>query len=266
MRHRIVLWALAAASVLPASADDKWEFGVAGGDDDSSTPNSLVHGRAQAHDLEGPASPPDEDWFRIPVRARQSYEVRASGSTVVFSIPGGPVCQAGFCATLARVNAGGTILQQPVNGDGDQRSPVIRFTAAASGVEYVRVRGAGGLAWGPNDEYTLDASNTTLFVPRFNNTGTQTTILLVQNTTPFAVDATVDFWSGGGVLLASQGIAFAAHQLSVLPTSGIGALGGQSGSVSITHDGSYGALAGKAVSLEPATGFTFDTMAVNLPR
>jgi hypothetical protein len=33
-----------------------------------------------------------------------------------------------------------------------------------------------------------------------------------------------------------------------------------SGSVTVIHDGSYGTLAGKAVSLEPATGFAFDSL------
>ena len=34
--------------------------------------------------------------------------------------------------------------------------------------------------------------------------------------------------------------------------------------MTVTHDGGYGVLVGKAVSLEPGTGFTFDTLM--LPR
>ena len=34
---------------------------------------------------------------------------------------------------------------------------------------------------------------------------------------------------------------------------------GQGGTITISHDGRYAALDGKAVSVEPATGFTFDT-------
>ena len=37
-------------------------------------------------------------------------------------------------------------------------------------------------------------------------------------------------------------------------------------SAAITHLGGYGALTGKAVALEPATGFTFDTEVHPLPR
>jgi hypothetical protein len=43
-------------------------------------------------------------------------------------------------------------------------------------------------------------------------------------------------------------------------------LAGQSGAAEIAQMGGYGALTGKAVALEPATGFTFDTSIVALPR
>jgi hypothetical protein len=43
-------------------------------------------------------------------------------------------------------------------------------------------------------------------------------------------------------------------------------LAGQSGSITVSHAGGYGALAGKAVSLEPATGYSFDTPLVSRPR
>jgi len=45
----------------------------------------------------------------------------------------------------------------------------------------------------------------------------------------------------------------------VLNTSTLPALQGQAGAITISHDGRYGALQGKAVAVEPATGFTFDT-------
>jgi hypothetical protein len=37
---------------------------------------------------------------------------------------------------------------------------------------------------------------------------------------------------------------------------------GTSGTVTITHNARYGDLTGKAVALEPATGFSFDSPAV----
>jgi hypothetical protein len=41
---------------------------------------------------------------------------------------------------------------------------------------------------------------------------------------------------------------------------------GTAGSITIAHDGRYGDLSGKAVAVEPATGFTFDTALTAVPR
>lgn len=43
-------------------------------------------------------------------------------------------------------------------------------------------------------------------------------------------------------------------------------LPGYSGSITVTHDAPYGGLAGKCVTLEPATGFSFDTPLTARPR
>ena len=54
-------------------------------------------------------------------------------------------------------------------------------------------------------------------------------------------------------------MALLARQTLVLNTSTVPALQGQAGSLTVSHDGRYGALQGKAVAVESATGFTFDT-------
>ena len=36
--------------------------------------------------------------------------------------------------------------------------------------------------------------------------------------------------------------------------------------MTISHDGPYGALAGKTVALEPSTGFSFDAILESRPR
>ena len=49
----------------------------------------------------------------------------------------------------------------------------------------------------------------------------------------------------------------------ILSTPGvIGLPAGSSGSITISNNARYGDLTGKAVSVEPATGFTFDTLMV----
>jgi hypothetical protein len=52
----------------------------------------------------------------------------------------------------------------------------------------------------------------------------------------------------------------------VLNTATLGFAAGQSGSITVANTARYGDLAGKAVALEPATGFTFDTLMVPRPN
>jgi len=46
----------------------------------------------------------------------------------------------------------------------------------------------------------------------------------------------------------------------------VAGVAGQGGTITLSHDGPYAMLAGKAVAVEPATGFTFDTPLVPRPR
>ena len=41
---------------------------------------------------------------------------------------------------------------------------------------------------------------------------------------------------------------------------------GQGGTITVSHDGRYGDLAGKTVALEPSTGFSFDSPMLPVPR
>jgi hypothetical protein len=129
------------------------------------------------------------------------------------------------------------------------------------------VRSAGcSTDCGADDTYRLRVRETTARIPRFNNSGTQGTVLLIQNRTDGPIAASVDFWSAQGALLATAPLALAPQAVGVVNTLSLPALVGKSGSVSITHDGPYGALAGKAVALEPATGFSFDSPLTDKPR
>jgi hypothetical protein len=50
-----------------------------------------------------------------------------------------------------------------------------------------------------------------------------------------------------------------AHATFVVNTSTIPGVGSASGTVTLSHDGAYGDVVGKAVAVESSTGFTFDT-------
>jgi hypothetical protein len=68
------------------------------------------------------------------------------------------------------------------------------------------------------------------------------------------------------VLVANQAFDLASMASAAVNTAAITGAGGASGSITVTHDGGYGALGGKAVGLEPASGFTFDTPLAYRPR
>jgi hypothetical protein len=162
-----------------------------------------------------------------------------------------------------------TVLQSgtPV-GTGPARAIRWQWRAATAEVrQHIRVRSTSCTTdCGPDDTYRVRAYETTGRIPRFNNSGSQVTVLILQNVTGEPIFATADFWEGSGVLLASVSLPLAPHAVYVLSTPGITPLAGLSGSVTVTHDGPYGGLAGKAVALEPSTGFSFDSPMASKPR
>jgi hypothetical protein len=213
--------------------------------------NELIGGSDQLHDLGVLAgNQPDQDWYRISQKPFSSYEIVADATS-------GDI---GLALGLDRTDGAGAPIQSSVAvGIGYTRS--LRWandTAAEVNDERIRVMSGGCTTdCGPDDVYRIRATETTYWIPRFNNAGTQITVLLLQNPTNYTVNATVYFWSTGGVLIASQPFVLAPKALTVFNTSN--AAPGQGGAVSISHNGRYGDLAGKTVALEPATGFSFDS-------
>ena len=74
----------------------------------------------------------------------------------------------------------------------------------------------------------------------------------------------MSYWGASGTRVAGVEVALAARAAVTLPTPP--AAQGLSGSITVSHDGSLGALAGKAVALEPASGLAFDTPLATVPR
>jgi hypothetical protein len=237
------------------AADDPWDllFGNAGSDDTNGSSNELVNGSIQVHDLEEHSAGTvlDQDWFRVYEQPYASYEVIVDGIAP----------ETGDVA-LDRVDFMGTELQLSTefSSFGAARSLRLRNATAAESPQFVRVEASLCGAFGActaDAKYRIQLYETTCLIPRFNNTATQVTLLIVQNGSKDAIAATARFWDAAGTLLVSQDFDLAPKGTFVLNTSSIA--GGQSGSITIDHDGPYGALSGKGVAVEPATGFTFDT-------
>jgi hypothetical protein len=171
---------------------------------------------------------------------------------------------------LARVAADGTTVVQASTAVGTGHARHLRFlndTGAPQQAQLIRVQ-AGSCTTGCTaaDGYRLRAFETTYTIPRFNNSATQGTVVVVHNPTTRAVALRLRFWSASGTLLFTQSQSIAARGVYALATNSIGALVGQSGTVTIAHDAGYGELHGKAVALEPASGYSFDSPMLPRPR
>jgi hypothetical protein len=218
-------------------------------DDSIATLSELAHGSDETHDLKAKSGSADEDWFRIRQEPFSSYEVvvdAAVGDLV-------PV-------VLERVAADGTTVLQTSDAAGLAAVRSLRFenaTAAAVDDQFVVVRSGGCTKCKARDTYRIRAFDTTYTAARFNNAATQVTILVVQNPTNREVVVTPRFWNATGVLSAAEPQTILPKGSLVLATETIAP--DVSGSVTVTNDARYGELDGKTLSLEAATGFSFDT-------
>ncbi len=251
-----VMVCIVALAAIPYA--DVWDT-ASDTDDTSGTDNELIHGTSQIHDLgvrPGPVA--DEDWYRVGQKRQTSFEVVVDSTT-------GDV---GFNTNLLQLVTGaGVLIQNGVSTTpGLDYSHSLRFvntSAATVSDEYVRVGpGVCGTSCSSSDQYHIRARETTISVGRFNNAGSQVTVLLSQNPTESTINATYFYWSTGGALLQTGTLSLGAKALNVFNTTSFGALAGVGGSITIAHDGPYGSLNVKSVALEPATGFSFDTPGV----
>ena len=242
------------AAAVSAGAD-VWDVQSSSDNTPAGTHNELVQGSDQIHDLGVLAgNVADQDWYTIGQKPFASYEVTVDATS-------GDI---GAGVLLERYAADGTTLLQtalPVTA-GLNYSQSLRFmNATANDVDdqYVRVVSAGcNTDCGPEDVYRLRAFETTQSIPRFNNAGTQVTVLILQNPSGYPITGNIYFWAvTGGSPLGQQSFSLPAKNTLVLNTATV--VPGVGGAITVANDGRYGDLTGKTVALEPATGFSFDS-------
>lgn len=253
-----------AASVLAspvAHARDVWD--LTGNDGSAATRSEIAPGALQVHDLEAVGGIADQDWFRVSQKPYSSYEVMVDGLT------GGlapvPVTVPGTELGVHLVRQGGAVV--PSNALGAAGSARVLYFRNETGTliddEYVRV--SNPLCAGTctaAEQYRIRLFDTTYGVSRFNNTATQVTFLIVQNTSDRVVYFNAHFFDAAGALQGTYSQNIAPFGTSVLNTTTVPGVAGKSGSIIVNNDGRYGVLTGKAIALEPGTGFTFDTLMV----
>lgn len=242
---------------------DVWDLAAAN-DNGAATRTFLIHGTDQVHDLGvQPGSLADEDWYRMPQAPYSSYEVVVEGMTGDLWDPSSAF------PSLHRIGADGTtIVQGAVTVLGTVPLTLSwQNNAAGYRDDLVRVGGAAcTLTCTTDDQYRIRAYDTTAAIPRFNNAGTQVTVLILQNPAEYTIVGTAWFWSAPGALLGERPFTLGPKQALVLATASVSGAAGQSGTVTVSHTGRYGDLAGKTVALEPSSGYSFDTPMLWRPR
>jgi hypothetical protein len=241
---------------------DVWDV-QAQNDNTDATENELVHGSDQLHDL-GVLPGPDADWYRLSQQAYSSYEIVVDATSGDIGGTSSPLL------AVDRVAAGTTTVIQTSESVGTGPSRSLRFrNTGGTTIDTERIRittTACGTTCGADDVYRIRAYDTTYAIPRFNNSATQTTVLMIQNPTNAPVGVIVYFWDTAGTLLLTHvpPAPLAPKSLYVLQTQPI--LPGAAGAITISNLAPFGRLAGKAVALEPATGFSFDTLMTPIPH
>ena len=141
----------------------------------------------------------DQDWYRLSQKPFSSYEIVADATS-------GDI---GTTLNVFRTDDTGAPIQTSVPvGVGYSRSlRWINATSASEDTQRIEVTsGSCTTNCGADDVYRLRAYETTYAVPRFNNLGSQITVLLLQNPTNYTISGTVYFWQFTGVSFGYAGL------------------------------------------------------------
>ena len=194
------IWRLVCALMLAlagAAQADVWDVG-ADTDNNSGTDNELAHGSRQTHDLGALPGPlPDEDWYRWyggadvlggAGRRRDGRHLRRRRLRVVILQM---YAADGVTAEYNGLGVSSFNCTRSINTtNADVRTP-----NDIGSHHFVRVKAVDCTAnCDANDQYTIRARETTLYVPRFNNSATQVTVsAYLQNTDDQPAEAQFSF-------------------------------------------------------------------------
>jgi hypothetical protein len=240
---------LALIGARPALAD-VWDVATNNDDTAGSTQNDLVHGADQIHDLGDIVAgvTADEDWYSVGEAGNASYQAVVDGTTGDLN-----------GVTIERFDSTGATLNQTGVAIGVGYSQSLAWDNAAAVEERIRVTSAACPTCDTNDQYRVRFYDTTCAIARFNNSATQVTVLVLQNTSSATVNGHYYLWNVAGTLVNTTTNSFTLNPNATFVRNTLLDAPGVGGSVTVTNDYGYGAVSGKAVALEPATGFTFDT-------
>jgi hypothetical protein len=260
--RRILMGAFALSLAgLPAFAD-VWDTAI-DTDDNTGSDNTPIHGTIQVHDLgvrPGPVA--DQDFYSMEARGFASYEAVIDGLT---GDTGGSLSFSFLASDGTTILSSGTSLgsasctlcTQTLRFENNQATPRPLF---------IRVGTPGcGTACDSSDQYTFRFLETTYAIPRYNNTNGQVTVLIVHNVSELPVTGNIHLFNTAGTQVGNQTFTLPVNNHVVVNTATVAGGANTAGVITVSHNGRYGSLAGKAVVLDPATGFSFDTPLVPKP-
>lgn len=245
-------------------ATDVWDLASDSDDTPASTKNVLWHtAPAQIHDLKSQKGVTDQDWFRIYPRGQRSYEAQIVNLTGDANT---------WVNRIRRYAADGvTLLQTGVALDEGGWLSTLRWIHGPRGSgEFLQVL-AGSLNYSAASQYSIQLKETTVYCTRYNNTGTQVSVLMIQRTDPdssntCSYEVRYNNAAGGEVGSSAGTLANAlGNAMSVISTQTVPGVAGTTGSAYIAHTCGFGGISAKVVQLEPATGFSFDTSCATRP-
>jgi uncharacterized repeat protein (TIGR01451 family) len=221
-------------------------------------PSEVTHGASWRGSL--PPGSPAQQSFTVLVPPHASYEVVLDEVSGDYRSGADPVALERLASDTTTVLQGGL-----APGTGGSRTLRWQNTTGDAQRQLVRVRSRGCTTdCGPDDGYRLRAYETTAALARYNTTGGQTTVVLVQNRGTGIVSGTLWFAGADGQPAGSRTFSLPPRAVFVLNVATL--LPGRSGSITLTHDAGYGGLAAKAIAIEPANGTSYDTVLEYRPR
>lgn len=230
----------------------------------------LTHGSLMTRAYSGATAA--EHLYRIVQGRYSSYEVRVDAISGQVNPPANPLL-------VRRLQVGGAVAQNamPVElGRGFTLRWRNDSAVAVEGelIQIARDTSPGSTA-GTEGTYRVRAYETTYYVSRFNNTGTnsftttatcldplvataiQCTTLRIFNGGASAVSGKIHFWDSDGVFLRSESFGLAANASAAINTWNIQGVADKKGSITIANDASYAMLSGQAEILEAKTQSSF---------
>ena len=90
-------------------------------------------------------------------------------------------------------------------------------------------------------------------------------MLILHNVSELPVAGNIHLFNPAGTQVGNQAFTLPVNNHIVINSATIAGGGNTAGVITVSHNGRYGSLAGKAVVLDPATGFSFDTPLVPKP-